>query len=100
LRRANTLSADNREITAAAQRPLRVSNRHALRPGGLQQVLAKNAPRDYAMPDGTVVTNDPTQPLPDTLSSRSRRRERLRSHHPRVAPPRSWPPTATTRLSF
>jgi hypothetical protein len=29
--------------------------------------LAKNAPKDYTMPDGSVVTIDPTQPLPEPV---------------------------------
>ena len=29
-----------------------------------KEILAKNAPRDYTMPDGSVVSIDPTQPLP------------------------------------
>lgn len=32
-----------------------------------KQLLAKNAPRDYTMPDGSVVKVDPTQPLPAAI---------------------------------
>lgn len=34
-----------------------------------KQVLAKDAPRDYTMPDGSVVKIDPTQPLPDAVKA-------------------------------
>jgi hypothetical protein len=34
-----------------------------------EQVLASHAPRDYTMPDGSVVKIDPTQPLPEPVKA-------------------------------
>ncbi|KQO98358.1 hypothetical protein [Leifsonia sp. Leaf264] len=34
-----------------------------------KQVLAQDAPKDYALADGTVMTVDPAQPLPDSVKA-------------------------------